>query len=287
MSRLPTYFLSHGGGPWPWMKAQTGTTFNKLEVSLQAIARDIGAQINAVLIISGHWEENAFTLSSSPHPSMIYDYSGFPEHTYHIQYPAPGSPELAHRVLTMLKAAGVPAALDPYRGFDHGTFSVMGATFPAADVPIVQMSLKSNLDPRAHLEVGRLLAPLRDEGVLIIGSGLSYHNLRSFGPSAKAPSRAFDLWLQRILVASSPQERNHQLVHWEAAPSARLAHPREDHLLPLMVVAGAAQDDPGHCVYHEDDFFGAICVSSFRFGGLPASERDNPKTLPARSSNSL
>jgi len=268
MSRLPTYFLSHGGGPWPWMKAETGTTFNRLEASLQAMAREVGAKVSAVLIISGHWEESEFSLSSNPYPSMLYDYSGFPEHTYHIQYSAPGSPELAHRVQTMLQAAGVPAMLDPIRGFDHGTFSVMGAAFPKADVPIVQMSLKSDFDPQAHLEVGRLLAPLRDQGVLIIGSGLSYHNLRRFGPDAKAPSRAFDLWLQRALVTSTPQERYHKLVHWEEAPSSRLAHPREDHLLPLMVVAGAAQEDVATCVYHEDDFFGAICVSSFRFGAF-------------------
>jgi aromatic ring-opening dioxygenase catalytic subunit (LigB family) len=139
--------------------------------------------------------------------------------------------------------------------------------YPDADVPVLQLSLQQGYDPGDHLLIGRALAPLRDEGVLIVGSGLSYHNLGQFGPGAKASSVAFDQWLQDTLVAASPNERVARLLAWESAPSARSAHPQEDHLLPLMVVVGAAGDDKARLVYHEENFFGGITVSSFMFGG--------------------
>jgi aromatic ring-opening dioxygenase catalytic subunit (LigB family) len=264
MNRFPTYFVSHGGGPWPWMKEQYNGAFDRLEASLQELARTLPQRPKAILVVTGHWEENVFTLSSNARPGMLYDYSGFPEHTYHVTYPAPGEPELAQRIHAMLRQGGVQSALDARRGYDHGTFTVMVTAFPDADIPVVQLSLRRDLDPQAHLELGRLIAPLRDEGVLIIGSGLSYHNLRSFNASGAAPSQAFDGWLQTVLTKASPQEREQQLLRWEQAPSARVAHPREDHLLPLMVVVGAAKEDAGSCVYHED-FFGTIAVSSFKF----------------------
>jgi len=138
--------------------------------------------------------------------------------------------------------------------------------YPDADVPVLQLSLRYGYDPKDHIAVGRALAQLRDEGVLILGSGLSYHNLREFGPRAKEPSAAFDHWLKETLVAVSATERITRLVDWEAAPAARKAHPQEDHLLPLMVVVGAAGNDKAVRVYHEDDFFGGIAVSSFMFG---------------------
>jgi aromatic ring-opening dioxygenase catalytic subunit (LigB family) len=248
------------------MKDQWGGAYDKLEASLQDMPRQAGERPRAVLVVTAHWEAPEFTLSSSPNPTMVYDYYGFPEHTYHIRYPAPGSPELAQRVQALLVEGGVAARLDPERGFDHGTFSVMAPMYPAADMPIVQLSLKAGLDPQTHIDAGRLLAPLRDEGVLIVGSGLSYHNLRLFNAAASAPSRVFDGWLNETLIDSPPGERHRRLLEWSAAPAARIAHPREDHLLPLMVAVGAAYDEPGIRVYHEDDFFGGIAVSSFRFG---------------------
>ena len=266
LSRLPTYFLSHGGGPWPYMKQEFGSTFDNLEASIVDIRRQIGERPRAVLMISGHWENPDFTVSTSPRPPMVYDYYGFPAHTYRVQYTAPGFPELAARVAAMLDAGGLNCRRDPERGFDHGTFTVMEPLYPDADVPVVQLSLKAGFDPRSHVQVGRLLAPLRDEGVLIIGSGLSYHNLRRMDSSAVVPSRQFDDWLQETLVTSAPEERRDRLAAWSAAPAARLAHPREDHLLPLMVAVGAAEDDAGVCFYHEDGFMGGMSVSSFRFG---------------------
>ena len=263
---LPTYFISHGGGPWPYMKDQLNGAYDRLEASLQDMPRQLGTAPKAVLMISAHWEEPAFTVMASAHPPMIYDYSGFPEHTYHVKYPAPGSPETAERVRSLIAGAGMAVRVDSERGFDHGTFAPMAVIYPKANVPVLQLSLKAGLDPNDHLALGRALAPLRQEGVLIVGSGLSYHNLREFGPSAKLASAAFDRWLQQAVVASNPTERSAQLIAWETAPSARKAHPREEHLLPLMVAVGAAVGEAGACVYHEEDFMGGVAASSFRFG---------------------
>ena len=262
---LPTYFISHGGGPWPYMEDRR-RALHILEASLKDIPRQIGVTPKAVLVISGHWEEPQFTVMASPKPPMVYDYSGFPEHTYHVKYTAPGSPELAERVRSLIAGAGLPAKLDPQQGFDHGTFTPLVIMYPEADVPVVQLSLKSGYDPAEHLALGRALAPLRDEGVLIVGSGLSYHNLRQFGPGAKQASKAFDDWLQQTLVDSDPAARERRLVDWETAPSARQAHPQEDHLVPLMVAVGAAESEKAALVYHEDNLFGGVTASSFRFG---------------------
>ena len=265
--KLPAYFISHGGGPWPYMKEQTGHTYDQLEAALQDMPKQIGTRPLAILMISAHWEEAEFTVMTNPAPSMLYDYGGFPEHTYHIQYPAPGSPALAQCVTTLLTQAGITSRADAQRGFDHGTFSPMYPMYPNADIPIVQLSLKRGLDPATHIAMGRALAPLRSEGILIIGSGLSYHNLRLFGANGAAASQAFDTWLQTAVVSSTPDERTLQLCQWEQAPSARAAHPREEHLLPLMVISGAAENEIASCVYHETAFYGGLTVSSFRFGG--------------------
>jgi aromatic ring-opening dioxygenase catalytic subunit (LigB family) len=265
--RLPTYFISHGGGPWPWLEGPFRRQFDKLEGSLQEIAAEVGEKPRAVLMISGHWEASKPTVQSGARPGMVYDYSGFPPHTYSIRYGAPGSPEVARRVKELLEAAGIPAALDPERGFDHGTFAPLQAMYPQADVPIVQLSLKHGYDPAEHLAIGRALAPLRDEGVLIVGSGLSFHNLRMWGAAARAPSEAFDAWLDETMRAGA-EERRLRLEQWEKAPAARLAHPEEDHFVPLMVALGAAEDERATRVYHERDFMGGVTASSYRFGDL-------------------
>ncbi len=264
MSTLPTYFLSHGGGPWPFMMDQVGHLYAQLDASLRAIPGQLPEQPKAILVITAHWEGRQFMLSSAPKPPMIYDYGGFPAHTYQIQYPAPGQPALAAQVKQLLDAGGFPALLDAQRGFDHGTFSALYPVYPQADMPIVQLSLRQDLDPQAHLEVGRLLAPLREQGILIVGSGLSFHNLRAFNAQGAAASRAFDDWL-RATMALPANERRERLLAWESAPAARMAHPREEHLLPLMVVLGAAENGTASVPYHEDAFMGALAVSSFRF----------------------
>lgn len=263
---LPTYFLSHGGGPWPWLDGPMRDAMAELERSLRALPADVGVRPKAILMVSGHWEAPAFTVQTHPNPPMVYDYGGFPPHTYRIRYAAPGSPELAARVVELLSSAGIEVREDPSRGYDHGMYAPLKPAWPKADVPVVQLSIRHGYDPDEHLAAGRALAPLRDEGILILGSGLSYHNLRLMGPAGARPSREFDDWLNDTMLRSDPAERVERLRRWHLAPSARIAHPSEDHLIPLMVVTGAGGDDPVARTYHEDDFFGCLAVSSYRFG---------------------
>ena len=264
--RLPTLYLVHGGGPWPWMDGQMREFHAGLAQSLAALPAQLPERPRAVLLVTAHWEAPVFTLSAGAAPGMLYDYAGFPENTYQVRYGAPGAPALAARAAALLQEAGIAAALDEQRGFDHGTFVPMFAMYPDADMPVLQCSLLRGLDPARHIAAGRALAPLRDEGVLIVGSGSSYHNMQVRGPAAFAPSQAFDAWLQQVLVDSDPALRDDALVRWASAPAARHAHPREEHLLPLMVAAGAAQGEPGRCIFHEARFFGTSTVSSFGFG---------------------
>jgi len=272
MNRLPVYFISHGGGPWSFMDDASRAGYAKLEASLAAMPAAMGVTPDAVLMVSAHWEESEFSLTAHPKPPMVYDYYGFPDYTYQIRYDAPGEPALAARAKQLIEAAGLPARLDPGRGFDHGAFTPLKVIYPLADVAVVQLSLKTGLDPETHLALGRAIAPLRDENVLIIGSGLSYHNLRQFfSPRGWGPSREFDGWLGGVLLGGSPKDRDKLLAAWEAAPAARAAHPREEHLLPLMVAAGAAGNDPASRTYHETDFLGGLTVSSYCFSNSTAS----------------
>jgi aromatic ring-opening dioxygenase catalytic subunit (LigB family) len=263
--RLPTYFISHGGGPWPWL-AEMRQKLHNLEVALAAMAGQVGERPKAVLMISGHWEAPEFAVMASPAPPMVYDYYGFPPHTYQITYPAPGAPELARRTRDLIDKAGLPTRLDDKQGFDHGVFAPMAIMYPKADMPTYQVSLKQGYDPEEHMALGRALAPLRDEGVLIVGSGLSYHNLRRFGEAGREPSAQFDQWLDDALTGGDAERRHQKLLAWEQAPAARICHPEEDHLIPLMAAVGAAESEKATRVYHDTDVYGGITASSYRFG---------------------
>lgn len=262
--KLPTYFISHGGGPWPWFP-EWRRLFVRLEESLARMPAEIGRRPSAVLVVSGHWEAADFTLMSAARPGMVYDYFGFPPETYDVVYPAPGAPAVAARAAALLTAAGLPARLDDARGFDHGAFAPLHVIYPEAEVPVLQLSLRAGYDPQTHLAAGRALAPLRAEGVLILGSGLSYHNLRAFGPDAREASEAFDAWLADAMAAD-PATRTRAVVAWEKSPFARDCHPREDHLAPLFVALGAAEDEAATRVYHDQGLFGGVTASSYRFG---------------------
>jgi aromatic ring-opening dioxygenase catalytic subunit (LigB family) len=239
---------------------------DQLEESLQRLPAELPERPTAILMVSGHWEDRGFAVQTHPAPPMYYDYGGFPQEMYEIQYPAPGSPALAARVVELLTRAGIAVREDAERGFDHGMYSVLFPAWPDADVPVVQLAVDDRFDPAEHLAVGRALAPLRDEGVLILGSGFSYHNLRLMGRGAEVPSAGFDAWLGDALLERTADERAARLLDWAQAPYARVAHPREDHLIPLMVVAGAAGDDEAVRSYHEDAWNGNVVTSSFRFG---------------------
>jgi aromatic ring-opening dioxygenase catalytic subunit (LigB family) len=248
------------------MQGEFRARFRPLQEALQRIPGTLPRRPEAVLVISGHWEEDTFTVMNGAHPPMLYDYYGFPEETYHVSYQAPGSPRLAERVRALLEEGGFDTGADPLRGFDHGCFVPMAVMYPDADTPVVQLSLRHGYDPEVHMRAGELLAPLRGEGVLIVGSGLSYHNLARLGPAAREESREFDGWLFETLTEHDSAGRRERLAKWETAPAARVAHPREDHLLPLMVATGAAGQDRAERIHFEDDFFGGVTVSSYRFG---------------------
>jgi aromatic ring-opening dioxygenase catalytic subunit (LigB family) len=265
MSTMPVYFVSHGGGPWPYVDAMR-QAFAKTEREFKALPDQLPARPKAVLVITGHWEAPDFTVSTAERPPMVYDYSGFPEHTYHVQYPAPGSPALAARVKDLLSDAGWPVREDPRRGFDHGTFVPLALMYPDADVPVVMLSMKSSFDPAEHIRVGRALRPLRDESVLILGSGLTYHNMRGFGrDESTSVAETFLSYLGSAVAQPDSNVRNDMLVHWENAPGARLAHPHEDHLMPLLVAAGAAAEDSGRELFVDHVF--KVPMASYQFGG--------------------
>lgn len=265
--RQPSLFLPHGGGPcffmdWTWGPADT---WRRTQGFLEGLANTLPTAPRALLVASGHWEEASFTASTAAKPQLIFDYSGFPEHTYQLTWPAPGDPELADRVADLLKLAGLPAGQNAARGYDHGVFVPLKVAFPEAQIPVVTLSLAHSLDPALHGAAGRALAPLRDEGVLIIGSGMSFHNLHGyFRPETTERARAFDAWLTEA-IESPAEQRDRKLASWRKAPFAAYAHPREEHLIPLMLAAGAGGDAPGTRIFTDEPMGAAI--SAYRFDG--------------------
>jgi len=250
---LPTIFLPHGGGPWTIADMGLGEVYAPLKRYLAGLTNGLSQQPKAILCVSAHWEAPVPTVQSAAAPPMLYDYSGFPPESYTFQWNAPGDPETAAMVRNHLAHAGFETAADPGRGFDHGAFVPLMVPYPRASIPTFQLSLIGSLDPEAHLTMGRALAPLRRQGVLIVGSGMSYHNMRGLAAAMRNTaerrqveydSEAFDAWMQQT-VREPADARHRLLAQWRDAPAARASHPREEHLLPLMVAAGAAEEDPG------------------------------------------
>lgn len=265
-ARMPTWFIPHGGGPCFFMDWNPPDEWNRMEAFLRGLSATLPQRPTAIVLVSAHWLEADVAVASGRNPDLIYDYYGFPPHTYQLRYPAPGAPELAARIGDLLTARSIASHADSTRGFDHGVFIPLLLMFPQADIPVVPVSLLDSLDPAAHIEAGRALAPLRDEGVLIVGSGMSFHNMRGYGDPRFAPiSDRFNRWLVDT-VESPATERDRALSGWDQAPDARLCHPprAEEHLLPLMVAAGAAGADAGRCVF--SDRVMQTTVSAFRFG---------------------
>ena len=265
--RQPAIFLSHGGGPCFWIEMPPPLGphgFDGLRSYLSGLVASLPERPRAFVVVSGHWEAPGFTVSTAAHPGMLFDYYGFPPHTYELSYPAPGDPALAERIAGLLTDAGLAPRTDSARGFDHGVFVPFLIVDPEARIPVVMLSLDAALDPARHIALGAALAPLRDEGVVIVGSGNSYHNLREFGDGKPEAARVFDDWLQAAATAPDPAARAAALEHWTEAPAARKSHPREEHLIPLMAVVGAAGDDPGRVDFH--DVIGGKAISGFRYG---------------------
>ena len=245
---LPSFYIPHGGGPCFFMEDPQGT-WTAMAAFLRGLPATLPARPAAILIVSGHWETQGFALTGSKRPPLVFDYYGFPPHTYQLRYDAPGAPALAAAVAERLRAAGFEAGIDERRGIDHGVFIPLKVTWPDAQIPVIELSLDRSLDAGLHLRLGEALAPLRAEGVLVIGAGMSVHNLRAMGdPRLTAPATEFDAWLNDAATAPAT-ERASRLARWDSAPHARLCHPRHEHLLPLMVAAGASTQ-PGQRVFH-------------------------------------
>lgn len=243
MAQRQTLFVSHGGGPLPLL----GHDGHAEMIERLEEIRELIEKPSAILLISAHWEEAVATVTTGSHPSLIYDYSGFPEESYRITYPAPGEPTLAEMVQGALKSTGIAVQGSDTRGFDHGMFVPLSILYPDADVPVVQLSLVNSLSAEQHIQIGKALADLEYENLLVLGSGFTFHNLGSFFQPKTDElvhrNRSFETWIQDTLsdTSLSEEEREQLLMEWERAPYARFCHPREEHLLPLHLCYGVEQ----------------------------------------------
>jgi 4,5-DOPA dioxygenase extradiol len=254
--RMPALYLSHGAPPL----ADHATWPDELAAWSRALPRP-----QAILMISAHWEEAPLALGATTTVPLVYDFWGFPEHYYQVTYAAPGAPELADQVRKLLRSPATPVLDVPQRGLDHGAYVPLVEMYPDADVPVLQLSMPS-LDPVRLMEIGRKLAPLRDEGVLIIGSGFFTHNLRAITGDDSLVSpvmKEFDDWGRRTLEAADVDA----LLDFERkAPAGRLAHPRTEHFAPLFVTLGAAADELGTQRAVIEGFWLGMARRSVQFG---------------------
>ena len=261
--RAQIVYFSHGGGPLPIL----GDPGHKAMVGFMQSLPSKLRRPDAILVISAHWEESVPTLLGADRPELFYDYYGFPDEAYRVTYPAPGSPELARKVSTLLNKRGIPSRIDLRRGYDHGLFIPLMLMYPEADIPSLQISLVQRLDPVVHIALGKALGELLNDNILIIGSGFSFHNLREFqlGRNSMIPDSqndAFQEWL--IETCTGPRsECEQRLTNWERAPFARYCHPREEHLLPLQVCVGMAET-PARLIF--DDYIAGKRAVAFLWG---------------------
>ncbi len=232
--KMPVLFVSHGAPTLPLEPGETGAAWRKLGEQMPGPA--------AILLISAHWETRIPTVSRAVQPETIHDFSGFPAELYKLQYPAPGAPEMAQSVMLSLHQAGIPAQLDHKRGLDHGAWVPLSLMYPQAEIPVAQLSMQPDQDPAWHIALGQALRPLREQGVLIIGSGSISHNLRALfkhpqGASAPGWVTEFCDWMANSIEAGDMAALSDYRT---LAPHAVQNHPTDEHLLPLFVALGAA-----------------------------------------------
>jgi 4,5-DOPA dioxygenase extradiol len=259
MTALPSIFVSHGA---PTLALTPAPAHDFLKGLGAALGRPA-----AILCISAHWETEPAAVSAAPEPETIHDFSGFPAPLYRLGYPAPGALGLADRVVELLGRAGIPSTRDPARGLDHGAWIPLLLMYPQADIPVAQLSVQLPLGPAHHLALGRALAPLRHEGVLVLGSGGATHNLAEFrGQPIDAPPpthvRAFDAWLA---AAAEAGDEAALLDYRQQAPEAHRIHPREEHFLPFFVAFGAAGTGGKGRRLHASFTYGVLSMAAFAF----------------------
>jgi 4,5-DOPA dioxygenase extradiol len=258
MTSMPTLFVSHGA---PTFAIEPGLA----GAQLRALGRALGKP-KAIVVVSPHWMTPGVEITAAPNPETVHDFGGFPRALYAIQYPAPGSPELAARTQQVLQSRGIPASRDTRRGLDHGAWVPLLHMYPDADIPVVQVSIPFDTDAAAALELGRALAPLVAEGVLIVGSGSLTHNLYEFrmGDAKEAGyAREFTDWIRDAVVRGDTQQLVQAL---KLAPHAQRAHPTTEHFLPLLVAAGAASDVTPSTVLDGGIRHAVLAMESYVFG---------------------
>ncbi|TPE49776.1 dioxygenase [Maribrevibacterium harenarium] len=237
-------FVSHGGGPMPVL-GDPGHA--DLVVSFADLAKDLPKAPSVIVVVSAHWETRGIEVTGAANPELIYDYYGFPAASYQLQYPAPGQPELAEGLVQQLAKQGLPVTLNGKRGFDHGMFIPLMLLYPEANIPVVQVSLERNLDPALHWQLGEALTKSLPEDALLLGSGFNFHNMRAFftpkTDGMLAQVNQFQTWMDQLVENTdlSPQEKATAWQGWSQVEGGRYCHPREEHLLPLVVCHGAAQ----------------------------------------------
>ena len=258
MSSLPSLFVSHGA---PDLVVSGHRAAQFLTELGQALPRP-----EAILIVSAHWERPGLAITTNPAPSTIHDFMGWPSELYEVRYPATGAPWLSGEVSDLLANAGLTVTPDPHRGFDHGAWVPLHLAFPSANIPVAQLSLVRGASAREHFEIGLALAPLREEGVLIIGSGSAVHNLRMLAPEGTSPpdwATAFDVWLAEAIARRDLADL---CAFPERPKEARLAHPTPEHLLPLFVALGAGWAANRSSRLHQSWSYGSLSMSAYAFG---------------------
>ncbi len=258
MTTLPSIFVSHGAPTLPLD-----------DIPARDFLRGLGAALprpKAILVASAHWETAAPAVSLATKPETIHDFTGFPRELYAISYPAPGAPDVAAKAAALLDAAGIATAGDAGQGLDHGAWVPLMLAYPDAKIPVAQIAIQPQLGPAHHIAVGRALAPLRSEGVLIVGSGGAVHNLRALawqGSDAIEPwARDFDDWLGAKLEAGDEAA----LADYRAqAPNARQAHPRDEHLIPVFLAYGAGGKGAKATRIHSSFTMGALSMAAYSF----------------------
>lgn len=247
----PVLYLPHGGGPLPLLG----------DPNHQALTQFITGLGNklappaAILVISAHWETAQPALTAADNPALLFDYSGFPAQSYQLSYPAPGAPELAAEIAEKLQQAGFSPQLNTSRGWDHGVFVPLLMLRPQADIPVLQLSLLKGLDAKTHIALGEAISFLRAQNVLIIGSGMSFHNMQAFFNANLVSDAQLAAFNQYLIDSLQPQysyaEQAQRLINWQQAPDSRLMHPREEHLLPLHVCFGAAKGGTAQLLFND------------------------------------
>ena len=250
-SLAPVFYLPHGGGPLPLLG-------DPQHLALTQFLTQLGSKLPtpaAILVISAHWESPHPALTAAENPALLFDYSGFPAQSYQLSYPATGAPQLAAQIAEKLLQAGFNPQLNTSRGWDHGVFVPLLMLRPQADIPVLQLSLLKGLDAATHIALGEAISFLRSQNVIIIGSGMSFHNMQAFFRPDLVSDNQVSEFNQYLINSLQPQysyaEQAQRLINWQQAPNARLIHPREEHLLPLHVCFGAGKGSNAQVLFND------------------------------------